>query len=142
MFYAGSQCTDVLSPFPDVLTNLSRSTQEEGIESAEAIIYGLNDFRAPQHCIEAAIPLLCRYSFPTCDPAYRSPTYQPICRTDCEMVRDFLCRDAWQAMLKLLNLLNLEYLDTPDCEPLSDTEAGNTPMCIGTLNKGVGVGVA
>lgn len=102
----------------------------------EQIIFGLQDFKAPEHCFLAAIPLLCRYSFPTCDPAYREPTYQPICRRDCAIVRDFLCRDAWTAMLMLLSLLEFDYLDPPNCDPLENTEGGDTPMCIGTLNKG------
>lgn len=114
---------------------MTRSVQQLATGSVEAIIFGLRDFEAPQHCFLAAIPLLCRYSFPTCDPSYREPTYQPICPRDCEVVRDFLCRDAWQAMLDLLSLLEFDYLDTPDCDPLENTEGGTAPMCISTLNK-------
>lgn len=135
-FHAGGSCTDILTPFsPHLLTNLSRSVQTEATGSVEQILFGLQDFKAPEHCFLAAIPLLCRYSFPTCDPAYEQPTYQPICRRDCVVVRDFLCREAWQAMLMLLSLLNFDYLDTPNCDPLEDTEGGDSPMCIGTLNK-------
>jgi len=81
---AGGVCSPVLSHFPYIITNLSRSMQSEALGSVDAIVYGLNQFQAPEHCFRAAIPLLCRYSFPTCDPAYRTPTYQPICRRDCD----------------------------------------------------------
>ena len=40
------------------------------------------------------------------------------------------------AMERLIPLLNLETLDQPDCEPLEYIEAGDSPMCISTLNKG------
>lgn len=135
-FTARSSCTNILSPFPLVITNLSRSVQSEATGSVETILAGLMDFKAPEHCFFTAIPLLCRYSFPTCDPAYKIPTYQPICRRDCEIVRDFLCREPWQAMLKLLELLQFDYLDAPDCNPLSNAEAGEAPMCISTLHRG------
>lgn len=139
-FYAGGSCTDILSPFPDIITNLSRSVQTLAIGSVENIFYGLQIFNAPQHCILAATPLLCRYSFPTCDPAYRAPTYQPICLRDCEVVRDFLCREAWQAMLKILAVITLDYLDTPSCDSLENPEGGDAPMCINTVNKGTNTG--
>lgn len=126
-----------MTPFPDVLTNLSRSSNQTIASGTIATILGaLVQFQAPKYCTEAVIPLLCRYTFPTCDPAYRMPTYQPICRRDCEVVRDFLCREPWAAMLRLLALLDFQYLDQPDCDPLRNTEAGDSPMCINTLNKG------
>lgn len=137
-FHAGGSCNDVLLPFPTVLTNLTRSVQTEATGSVDTIIGALSQFQAPQHCFLAAVPLLCRYSFPTCDPAYRVPTYQPICRRGCEIVRDFLCREPWREMIRLLDLLEFDYLDSPDCAPLGDTEAGDSPMCIDTLNKGRG----
>ncbi len=62
---------DVLSPFPHVLTNLSRSLQVDATGSVDTIIGGLDQFMAPEHCFLAATPLLCRYSFPTCDPAFQ-----------------------------------------------------------------------
>ena len=127
---------NILQPFPVILTNRSRGTQVEGLRSVESIIAGLDSFMAPEHCFLVAIPLLCRYSFPTCDPAYQVPTYQPVCRRDCRVVRDFLCREPWIEMLNLLELLNFDYLDAPDCEPLEEPVAGTAPMCISTLNKG------
>lgn len=136
VFYAGGACTQVLLPFPQVLTNLSRADQSNAIVTVDTILGGLVQYMAPQHCFLVAHPLLCRYTFPTCDPAYRDPTYQPICRRDCQVVRDFLCRELWQAMLQLLTVLEFDYVDPPDCEPLGDTEAGDAPMCISILNKG------
>ena len=129
-------CSAVLAPFPEVLTNLSRSAQTEAIGAVNNIVGALEGFMAQEHCFQAALPLLCRYSFPTCDPAYHNATYQPICRRDCEIVRDFLCREPWRAMVKLINILDFDYLDEPNCEPLRNTEAGDSPMCISTLNKG------
>ncbi len=53
-------------------------------------------------------------------------------------MRDFLCREPWQEMVRLINLLNLGYIDQPDCDPLENPEGGDSPMCISTINKGEG----
>lgn len=89
-------------------------------------------------CLQQAIPLLCRYSFPTCDPAYNIPVYQRICRRGCEIIRDLICPEPWQQMLRVLSVLDLGgAVDTPDCGPLEYANAGMPPMCISTLDGGV-----
>ena len=135
-YVAGGFCQEVLGVFPEVVTNLSRSDQLGGRDSSDAIVSVLFQFQASFHCINAAIPLLCRYSIPTCDPAFDIPVYQPICRRDCEIVRDFICPEPWQIMLQLLRLVNFGVIDQPDCEPLSDSNAGDAPTCISTLDGG------
>lgn len=135
-FYAGGYCQDILQVYPYVVTNFSRSDQVYARGSLNRIIETLFAFRASSECIHAAIPLLCRYSFPTCDPAFGIPVYQPICRRGCEIVRDYLCKEPWQQMIQLLNILNLDVIDQPDCEPLKYVNGGDAPMCIDTLDGG------
>ena len=133
-YVSGGFCQDILGIFPEVLTNLSRSDQIGGSNSIDMIISVLAG--ASPYCQVAAIPLLCRYTFPTCDPAFDIPVYQPICRRDCEIVRDFICPEPWQIMLQLLSLLDFGVIDQPDCGPLRYASAGNAPMCISTLDGG------
>ena len=90
------------------------------------------------YCQQEALKLLCRYVFPTCDPAFREPTSQAICRKACFTLEDFLCKDFY-IVLKLViqaNLIDTSVIDPPLCGPLDDTEAGNVPDCISTLDGG------
>lgn len=135
-YYAGGDCQTILEVYPSVVTNFSRSDQIFARHIVDRIILTLYEFRASEECIHNAIPLLCRYSFPTCDPAYSIPVYQPVCRRDCEIVRDFLCKEPWQQMVQLINILNLSVIDQPNCGPLKYANAGAAPMCISTLDGG------
>lgn len=135
-YYAGGDCQPILGLYPSVVTNFSRSDQIYAKRVVDRIILTLYEFRASDECIHNAIPLLCRYSFPTCDPAYNIPVYQPVCQRDCEIVRDFLCKEPWQRMVQLINILNLSVIDQPNCGPLKYVNAGAAPMCISTLDGG------
>ena len=124
-----------------VITNSSRNeTQQQNRVLVDMIIGTLLELEAQEECIAKAIPLLCRYSFPTCDPAFKIATYQPICRRDCEVMRDFICRDPWAALIRLILILDLSAIDQPDCEPLRAPNAGEAPTCISTLEVGEWVG--
>ena len=122
--------------YPYVVTNFSRSDQIFAKAIVNEIILTLYDFMASSECLRKAIPLLCRYSFPTCDPAFGIPVYQPICRRGCEIVRDYVCKEPWQQMVQLINILNLSVIDQPDCGPLRYVNGGDAPMCIDTLDGG------
>ncbi len=124
----------MLEIFPSVITNLSRSNQLTARTANDRIISTLDDFKSTSECIDLAVPLLCRYSFPTCDPAFVEPTYQPICRRDCHAAQFFLCREPWMQMEELIRVLELTVIDQPNCEPLSNPEAGTAPMCITTVS--------
>ena len=99
---------------------------------------GLTGLAVTGFCQEAALELLCRYVFPTCDPAFRMPTYDPICRRACYTLEDFLCKDFFIGLkIAIQNqILDVSTIDPPLCSPLSDTEAGNAPLCISTLDGG------
>ena len=134
-FIAGGHCADVLSRFPGIVNNNSRVGAQFGAKVlADQFIDALISFDASERCIELAIPMVCRWIIPTCDPAFRVPTYQPLCRYDCEILRDFVCRTPWEKMLEYLHLLQSP--DTPDCSPLNNTVAGEAPMCVGIARIG------
>ena len=99
---------------------------------------GLTGLAVTGFCQQAALKLLCRYIFPTCDPAFTSPTYNPICRRACYTLEDFLCKDFFIGLkLAITNqILDVSTIDPPLCSPLKNTEAGNAPMCLSTLDGG------
>ncbi len=133
-YISGGPCQSVLEIFPTVVTNWSRSNQRTARYANDRILQTLDTFKSTQECIKLATPLLCRYSFPTCDPAYEIPTYQPICRRDCLAAQHFVCREPWLQMEELIRVLELTVIDQPNCVPLENPNGGGTPMCISTVD--------
>ncbi len=100
----------------------------------------MNLQRISEQCLNVLTPFLCRYAFPTCDPAfgYDTPTPQAICRRDCEIVRDFYCPEVWQELLRNLSAVPDGGAGIlPDCGLLSDADGGTAPMCVSILDGGV-----
>ena len=134
-YIAGGACTAILSRFPGIVNNNSREGAQFAAKgTVDLFINALTSFNASERCVELAIPMVCRWIIPTCDPAFRVPTYQPLCRYDCEILRDFVCRKPWEEMLEFLHILQSP--DTPDCSPLTNTVAGDAPMCVATTRTG------
>ena len=136
---------------PDYVLNLTRTSNPGDyltfFGTAAAILGDFQSLSAnffeqgvplSSYCQQEALKLLCRYVFPTCDPAFREPTYQAICRKACFTLEDFLCRDFYIVLNLAIQagLIDTSVIDPPLCGPLNDTEAGNVPDCISTLDGG------
>ena len=146
--YCGRVFRDIgVNPIATWVLNNTRSNDTADyltfFVTAESIInnfntLGFTDLTIASFCVDAALTLLCRYVYPTCDPAFRVPTYDPICRRGCYTLEDFLCKDFFIGLRIAIagNLLDVSTIDPPLCDPLEDTEGGGAPMCINTLDGG------
>ena len=128
-------CSPVLTGLI-VVNNHSRLGQSQTAEDVTKIFSVLRMLKPSLQCLAHAHPLLCRYAFPTCDPAFSIPVYQPLCRWDCQIIRDFICSDEWKTMLRFENTIHLGVIDRFDCDKLSSPNAGQAPMCISTQDGG------
>ena len=139
LYVSGGYCALVLSEPLQVITNWSRDSQEvvkEDLDALFRVVGGLTGGAISQ-CSRRSLPLLCLYTFPPCDPAYNVPVYQPICKRDCEIMRDYVCPAAWEAMLALGDNVDFgENIDDFDCEKLSYPNGGDAPMCVSTEGGG------
>ena len=135
VFNATSMCDKWLSGLT-VVTNHSRSGQQKAARDIGDLFQAFLSSRPSQQCLSRAAPLLCRYAFPTCDPAFGIPVYQPLCKWDCEIVRDIFCPNEWQKLLKAGDLADLGVIDRFNCTKLSQPNAGSAPMCISTQDGG------
>lgn len=135
VFNATSICHEWLSGLT-IVTNHSRLGQHEAARDIGDIFQAFQHLKPSKQCLSRAAPLLCRYAFPTCDPAFGIPVYQPLCKWDCEIVRDIFCPTEWQVMLKAEALIDLGVIDRFNCTKLSQPNAGNAPMCISTQDGG------
>ncbi|XP_014662192.1 PREDICTED: muscle, skeletal receptor tyrosine protein kinase-like [Priapulus caudatus] len=81
-------------------------------------------------CREPSEKMLCRYAFPNCDTSKGFPVAKPLCKEECLLVRDTLCRIEWQTVVNNKNngmfLRNRGDFRMPDCETLPRMHSG---MC-------------
>ena len=138
-------CSQYLQPLgADIIVNHSRVNDQGGYTQTANILYGaLQQLTeagvAHQKCLDVITPLLCRYIFVTCDPAYNTSVdyvYQPICRRGCDIVSLFVCPTVWQLFLTQLTNLEFGVLDPPLCDPLENANGGDAPDCIDTTDGG------
>ena len=80
-----------------VINNHSRGDFVTIYGDLQSIFGALGLTGAASICSRNAAPLLCHFTFLYCDPAFLEPVYQPLCRRDCELMRDFMCKEEWEA---------------------------------------------
>ena len=135
-YQSGGLCEYVIPSFLPVVTNYSRGPQIEFKDDLDKIFYVLSTFGSSKECFAKAVQILCHFTFPYCDPAYKEVIYQPICKWDCQIMRDFICPEEWIQMMRLQSVIEFGTIDSFDCELLSPANGGNTPMCISTFDGG------
>ena len=138
-------CSQYLQPLgADIIVNYSRVDNQNDYTGTATQLYealqGLTQAGiAHQKCLDFLIPLLCRYVFVTCDPAYNTSVdfvYQPICRRGCDIVSLFVCPAVWQLLLQQLSIVEFDVVDAPLCDPLENANGGDAPDCIDTTDGG------
>lgn len=92
-------------------------------------------------CSQFAIPSLCHFAFPTCDRSSGIDKPRDLCKDECEILENDLCKTEY--IIARSNPLILKRLKLPNCEDLaaSDSPAAANCMRIGipmaeTINKG------
>lgn len=135
-YTSGGFCERVIPPNLPVLTNHTRGPQSHVKTDLDKIFYVLDSFGSSYQCSSKAIPTLCLFSFPYCDPAYSTAIYQPLCRRDCEIMRDFICPLEWIQMQNLEGVIDFGTIDPFNCSLLSYSNAGEPPMCISIFDGG------
>ena len=89
-----------------------------------------------KQCLRYLLPFICRWTFPTCDPAYNVSIEQYICRRACEILTNFVCNEVWLFVLSQLNNLKFLAVNIPICDHLDRANGGEAPDCIDTLDGG------
>lgn len=89
-----------------------------------------------KQCLNVLLPFVCRWVFPTCDPAFNVSIEQYICRRGCEILTNFVCNEVWLAVLSQVNNLDFLSVNIPICDFLKRSNGGEAPDCIDTLDGG------
>ncbi|XP_034003659.1 inactive tyrosine-protein kinase transmembrane receptor ROR1 [Trematomus bernacchii] len=77
-------------------------------------------------CSEFAIPSLCHFAFPTCDRSTGTDKPRDLCKDECEILENDLCKTEY--IMARSNPIILKRLKLPNCEDLAafdSPEAGN-----------------
>jgi len=123
----------------DIIVNHSRVHNMAQYEETAMLLQEMLNRVAHKKCIEMIVPLLCRYVYVTCDPAFNDTIYQPICRRGCDTITLFACPLLWKLYTSQRSILGLGILDPPTCGPLDNANGGDVPDCVDTTDGGMGL---
>lgn len=79
-------------------------------------------------CSQFAIPSFCHFVFPLCDARSRVPKPRELCRDECEVLENDLCRQEYT--IARSNPLILMRLQLPKCEALPMPESPDAANCM------------
>ena len=117
---------------------VNTSNSIETSELTAEIFYNLLKSRLAvhEHCLNVLLPFICRWVFPTCDPAYNISVEQYTCRRTCEILTNFVCNEVWLFILSQLEILHFGSVGVPVCDDLDRVNGGDVPDCFDTLQGG------
>ena len=117
----------------------SHDTTRE-LENTASLIYlflSSSQLTVHRQCLKVLLPFVCRWVFPTCDPAFNVSIEQYICRRGCEIFTNFICNEVWSAVISQSNNIDFRSVSIPICDSLEHSNGGEAPDCIDTLDGGM-----
>ncbi|KAG7245681.1 hypothetical protein CRUP_008339, partial [Coryphaenoides rupestris] len=79
-------------------------------------------------CSQFAIPSLCHFAFPTCDRSSGAERPRDLCRDECEILENDLCKTEY--IIARSNPIILKRLKLPNCEDLAAFESPEAANCL------------
>ncbi|XP_040040666.2 inactive tyrosine-protein kinase transmembrane receptor ROR1 isoform X2 [Gasterosteus aculeatus] len=79
-------------------------------------------------CSQFAIPSLCHFAFPTCDRSSGSDRPRDLCKDECEILENDLCKTEY--IIARSNPLILKRLKLPNCEDLAAFDSPEAANCL------------
>ncbi|XP_067230207.1 inactive tyrosine-protein kinase transmembrane receptor ROR1 [Chanodichthys erythropterus] len=79
-------------------------------------------------CSQFAIPSLCHFAFPTCDRSSGMEKPRDLCKDECEILENDLCKTEY--IIARSNPLILKRLKLPNCEDLAASDSPEAANCI------------
>lgn len=79
-------------------------------------------------CSQFAIPSLCHFAFPTCDRSTGTDKPRDLCKDECEILENDLCKTEY--IIARSNPLILKRLKLPNCDDLAATDSPEAANCL------------
>ncbi|GAB6023780.1 hypothetical protein CHUAL_008532 [Chamberlinius hualienensis] len=128
--YRGTTCAKFVgNKTIHVKTAMSQKEIEDKLVTAFTVIASSGDLS--KKCAEYAIPSLCYHAFPLCDEISGKPIPKPICRDECEILENDICRMEYAIAKKHTVLVH--QLALPHCNdlPLPQSKEGKNCLRLG-----------
>jgi len=124
--YRGATCSKFLANKTIfVQSTLTQGIVEEKLAAAFTVIAHSGDLS--QSCAEFAVPSLCHAAFPLCDDQSGKPVPKQLCRDECEVLENDVCRLEY-AIAKQHPLIG-EQVMLPHCEKLPPIGSKGSETC-------------
>ncbi|CDQ99658.1 unnamed protein product [Oncorhynchus mykiss] len=79
-------------------------------------------------CSQFAIPSLCHFAFPTCDRSSGTDKPRDLCKDECEILENDLCKTEY--IIARSNPIILKRLKLPNCEDLAAHDSPEAAICM------------
>lgn len=79
-------------------------------------------------CSQFAIPSLCHFAFPTCDRSSGADKPRDLCKDECEILENDLCKTEY--IIARSNPIILKRLKLPNCEDLAASDSPEAANCL------------
>lgn len=79
-------------------------------------------------CSQFAIPSLCHFAFPTCDRSSGTDKPRDLCKDECEILENDLCKTEY--IIARSNPIILKRLKLPNCEDLAASDSPEAASCL------------
>ncbi|XP_072137800.1 tyrosine-protein kinase transmembrane receptor ROR2 isoform X1 [Mobula birostris] len=125
--YRGIACARFIGNQSIYVDSLQMQGEIENRITAAFTMIGTSTYLSDQ-CSQFAIPSFCHFVFPLCDDNSRNPKPRELCRDECEVLENDLCKTEY--IIARSNPLILMQLQLPNCGDLPLPESPESANCM------------
>ncbi|XP_074643642.1 muscle, skeletal receptor tyrosine protein kinase-like [Tubulanus polymorphus] len=132
MSYSGSACENVLGT-RSVFIDKSFHDMELIEKTASSLRDKLTKItKRNPYCKKTAESFLCHHLFPDCDNSLGDARAAPVCREECQVLKDLYCQKEWTSLLNDVKQ-NKPRVEFPECDDLPMMKNDSSPCSVADI---------